>query len=145
MLYIFWLLHQTTTCFLSEWFFKCCISFDSYIKPQLDDSIPHINCVVYLLTPTSNHNWIGYCSAWWCVVYLLTPTSNHNAKIISTNLRQVVYLLTPTSNHNLQFVLWFTYMLYIFWLLHQTTTNRYSKVIEVSLYIFWLLHQTTTL
>ena len=35
----------------------CCISFDSYIKPQLN--VTHIKdvSVVYLLIPTSNHNY----------------------------------------------------------------------------------------
>ena len=33
-LYIFWFLHQTTTVFVSIMFYICCISFDSYIKPQ---------------------------------------------------------------------------------------------------------------
>ena len=33
-----------------------CISFDSYIKPQLDAIILSLFLVVYLLIPTSNHN-----------------------------------------------------------------------------------------
>ena len=33
-LYIFWFLHQTTTAVLSFPSASCCISFDSYIKPQ---------------------------------------------------------------------------------------------------------------
>ncbi len=33
-----------------------CISFDSYIKPQLADERAIDLLVVYLLTPTSNHN-----------------------------------------------------------------------------------------
>ena len=77
-LYIFWLLHQTTThilklmflysCISFDSYIKpqltsfvrfsriCCISFDSYIKPQLRNSSPKNFAVVYLLTPTSNHN-----------------------------------------------------------------------------------------
>ena len=35
-----------------------CISFDSYIKPQLLDVQRQIEQVVYLLIPTSNHNYI---------------------------------------------------------------------------------------
>ena len=34
----------------------CCISFDSYIKPQLTKKIQFYTKVVYLLIPTSNHN-----------------------------------------------------------------------------------------
>ena len=35
---------------------KRCISFDSYIKPQLITVIYLVHNVVYLLIPTSNHN-----------------------------------------------------------------------------------------
>ena len=55
-LYIFWFLHQTTTqCIKSTTKFSC-ISFDSYIKPQLQRSLSSLLLVVYLLIPTSNHN-----------------------------------------------------------------------------------------
>ena len=39
-----------------------CISFDSYIKPQLPLNVIVKWKVVYLLIPTSNHNWwsVGY-------------------------------------------------------------------------------------
>ena len=33
-----------------------CISFESYIKPQLEISVNLQVTVVYLLNPTSNHN-----------------------------------------------------------------------------------------
>ena len=36
--------------------FRCCISFDSYIKPQLYNTANAFKSVVYLLIPTSNHN-----------------------------------------------------------------------------------------
>ena len=57
----------------------CCISFESYIKPQLAIEVPNAWGVVYLLNPTSNHNYIlgGFFLGW--VVYLLNPTSNHNS------------------------------------------------------------------
>ena len=35
----------------------CCISFDSYIKPQPGQSSCVNSPVVYLLIPTSNHNY----------------------------------------------------------------------------------------
>ena len=99
-LYIFWFLHQTTTrpcpsilptgCISFDSYIKpqlvivsgkspmSCISFDSYIKPQLIRAYYLIYAVVYLLIPTSNHNrshdWKGRTA----VVYLLIPTSNHN-------------------------------------------------------------------
>ena len=185
MLYIFWLLHQTTTSF--EWLSLSisCISFDSYIKPQPKwRPIPRLR-VVYLLTPTSNHNKQDSILIWWWVVYLLTPTSNHNCLINSITsillyifwllhqtttscwkaswscgcisfdsyiklqllcsvIRRVVYLLTPTSNHNRIIENEWWMKLYIFWLLHQTTTASASALCLAALYIFWLLHQTTT-
>ena len=61
-LYIFWFLHQTTTQTKATAICKRCISFDSYIKPQLDSYHIRITCVVYLLIPTSNHNQLVYYS-----------------------------------------------------------------------------------
>ena len=55
-----------------------CISFDSYIKPQLWSLSSPARYVVYLLIPTSNHNSKGVRRAVSVVVYLLIPTSNHN-------------------------------------------------------------------
>ena len=77
-LYIFWFLHQTTTyramqtrllrCISFDSYIKpqlwkssfstfyCCISFDSYIKPQPNSDGSYLTNVVYLLIPTSNHN-----------------------------------------------------------------------------------------
>ena len=145
VLYIFWLLHQTTTlqspselkeCCISfdsyikpqrkSDYFYCghccisfdsyikpqplvikpqnavgCISFDSYIKPQLGSLLIMFRSVVYLLTPTSNHNGLYRITPQLDVVYLLTPTSNHNCEKFRYIGNAVVYLLTPTSNHNL--------------------------------------------
>ena len=55
-----------------------CISFDSYIKPQLCENDGRCTLVVYLLIPTSNHNSHKKASTKFLVVYLLIPTSNHN-------------------------------------------------------------------
>ena len=100
-LYIFWILHQTTTAVKQVPFSYCCISFESYIKPQLDAYKERQNRVVYLLNPTSNHN---------------SPRAP-----------------LPFG------------MLYIFWILHQTTTLSRFRTGRMKLYIFWILHQTTTL
>ena len=103
LLYIFWFLHQTTTLNISLSMAKCCISFDSYIKPQprtikiywtsgcisFDSYIkPQLSVktfsiisVVYLLIPTSNHNILWFFDFGSEVVYLLIPTSNHNVKV----------------------------------------------------------------
>ena len=77
-----------------------CISFDSYIKPQLGHEV--------------QYNRI--------VVYLLIPTSNHNCRILRHLQEVVVYLLIPTSNHNSLMLAKYVWVLYIFWFLHQTTT-----------------------
>ena len=99
-LYIFWFLHQTTT----EWalirMVSGCISFDSYIKPQL----------------------LSVCVYAAAVVYLLIPTSNHNIYAANDFVQKVVYLLIPTSNHNSSTGITWCTSLYIFWFLHQTTT-----------------------
>ena len=59
-------------------FSASCISFDSYIKPQLLHCACRCHYVVYLLIPTSNHNYYVRASSTHVVVYLLIPTSNHN-------------------------------------------------------------------
>ena len=100
-MYVFWILHQTTTLALGEYTEIGCISFDSYIKPQPTMKPSGRNKVVYLLIPTSNHN----------------PTMSVMCSI------RVVYLLIPTSNHNRLHVLPMSGLLYIFWFLHQTTTQ----------------------
>ena len=166
LLYIFWLLHQTTTLQTPSELKECCISFDSYIKPQHNLEWNCEGSVVYLLTPTSNHNcqkYNNYKSLLY-IFWLLHQTTTYRScsnlewccisfdsyikpQLIGMNryYTKVVYLLTPTSNHN-RVVIWVILrVLYIFWLLHQTTTVTLVLFIASLLYIFWLLHQTTTL
>ena len=143
-LYIFWFLHQTTTMGIPLW--KCgrCISFDSYIKPQPCCNPIVIDIVVYLLIPTSNHNERVFTNCSHRVVYLLIPTSNHNPNV-------------PLTPMELLYIFWFlhqtttdwgftnrSHRLYIFWFLHQTTTSLLTTFFKPKLYIFWFLHQTTT-
>ena len=100
-LYIFWFLHQTTTWRLFIFATQCCISFDSYIKPQ-PNAEP-------MLQTSSCISFDSYIKPQLCgsvvmvlnVVYLLIPTSNHNVEVARVELTHVVYLLIPTSNHNL--------------------------------------------
>ena len=101
-LYIFWFLHQTTTRLRPALILGRCISFDSYIKPQRLSYWWRLADVVYLLIPTSNHNYFAECSNYGFVVYLLIPTSNHNSWLRCNQPWLVVYLLIPTSNHNLR-------------------------------------------
>ena len=122
VLYIFWFLHQTTTDSAFGYFKLCCISFDSYIKPQLRPAYLVFEGVVYLLIPTSNHNTRYVLFLLLIVVYLLIPTSNHNLDSFRMFFAPVVYLLIPTSNHNLYYQNPDSSLLYIFWFLHQTTT-----------------------
>ena len=100
LLYIFWFLHQTTTRWQLHLCCWCCISFDSYTKPQQLSS----SLILYL----------------------------------------VVYLLIPTPNHNCVPPIYKILLLYIFWFLHQTTTEPLTTLNVNVLYIFWFLHQTTT-
>ena len=99
-LYIVLFLHQTTTGFWGT--FSCfgCISYYSYIKPQLSMTKS------VLVT----------------VVYRTIPTSNHNLQKVEWLWKKVVYRTIPTSNHNLWRFLAFSSALYIVLFLHQTTT-----------------------
>ena len=165
VLYIFWFLHQTTTLRRSTRRTVCCISFDSYIKPQLLLTIGRFQRVVYLLIPTSNHNCFDFAdsSTRLYIFWFLHQTTTNRAKwrrsiscisfdsyikpqlcFYALSALSVVYLLIPTSNHNCQEDIQTLIKLYIFWFLHQTTTcSRFIKP-RKELYIFWFLHQTTT-
>ena len=93
---------------------ECCISFDSYIKPQLQHRVcdGFVGCISFdsYIKP----QLLLLPDKLVLVVYLLIPTSNHNSKMPQCTMSMVVYLLIPTSNHNsnIEFVtaLW----LYIF-------------------------------
>ena len=55
-LYIVLFLHQTTTVGIDRQLLKSCISYYSYIKPQLLTCLVMVIFVVYRTIPTSNHN-----------------------------------------------------------------------------------------
>ena len=103
---------------------KGCISFDSYIKPQLlvDGDGKVFSCISFDSYIKPQHRC--YTMSVRIVVYLLIPTSNHNFSWGSAQLWCVVYLLIPTSNHNFIFLFTILMALYIFWFLHQTTTAK---------------------
>ena len=143
-LYIFWILHQTTTRSSLCLHFPCCISFESYIKPQLFGERVQMSesCISFesyikpqpLFDHTSDRQGcISFESYIKPQLWLLNDSQS-----------LVVYLLNPTSNHNWQVDKLETCWLYIFWILHQTTTVGYAVRFYVGLYIFWILHQTTT-
>ena len=143
-LYIFWILHQTTTLYLLYIYSLSCISFESYIKPQLSRNTGNTtrSCISFesYIKPQPavqfNHRWAGCISFESYIKPQLAPITPLPAA--------VVYLLNPTSNHNASFSLTLDSALYIFWILHQTTTGDASGSNHLQLYIFWILHQTTT-
>ena len=100
VLYIVLFLHQTTTMTSCTGMLKGCISYYSYIKPQLvNDSVMEV-----------------------VVVYRTIPTSNHNEEKEEKEEEKVVYRTIPTSNHNIPILLMSSLTLYIVLFLHQTTT-----------------------
>ena len=143
-LYIFWFLHQTTTertyspiswCCISfdsyikpqhRWQsfedFESCISFDSYIKPQPDgsDITAGVRCISFdsYIKPQLDGTR-GYRGG-SCISFdsYIKPQPYALDKLY----RIVVYLLIPTSNHNTANCCSSPTVLYIFWFLHQTTT-----------------------
>ena len=122
-LYIVLFLHQTATPRGGGLNFYCCISFYSYIKPQLTYTLREAQAVVYRSIPTSNRNTDREADCVGLVVYRSIPTSNRNF---------------PTSTRPRR-------KLYIVLFLHQTATME-SKLMPVSLlYIVLFLHQTATM
>ena len=166
-MYIFWFLHQTTTDFVQVTNFNGCISFDSYIKPQLENREVFVlsRCISFdsYIKPQLNFNatkLIICCISFdsyikpqpqpnnvesRAVVYLLIPTSNHNIGFFWHHGSEVVYLLIPTSNHNVDGKKVTTGDV-VYLLIPTSNHNKTVDAVDISwLYIFWFLHQTTTL
>ena len=145
-LYIFWILHQTTTRPRYTQKAICCISFESYIKPQhaLLRLLQEKGCISFESYIKPQHAQGHIWRADGCISFesyikpqQCTPFSWHRACCISfesyikpqqsplrENRECVVYLLNPTSNHNNSLNINYMGSLYIFWILHQTTTKR---------------------
>ena len=141
MLYIFWFLHQTTTGESDTSCLLRCISFDSYIKPQLVGEYGTNGLVVFLLIPTSNHNDYTANTLTITVVYLLIPTSNHNVLAFDSHAESVVYLLIPTSNHNFRSIV-LTYDSVVY-LLIPTSNHNCLKVLCRKCLVVYLLIPTS--
>ena len=77
-LYIVLFLHQTATLKSSLKHWRSCISFYSYIKPQLLLISTFLVNVVYRSIPTSNRNHVPAAQVERRVVYRSIPTSNRN-------------------------------------------------------------------
>ena len=143
-LYIFWFLHQTTTLIVTGRTPICCISFDSYIKPQLSCCMIHskASCISFDSYIKPQLRWYFALLSDRCISFdsYIKP----QLYTYCSSFCFVVYLLIPTSNHNFSFSVLIICKLYIFWFLHQTTTGGFNKFMWSALYIFWYLHQTTT-
>ena len=146
-----------------SWQEICCISFDSYIKPQL---IPMKNtslwcCISFdsYIKPqprTIKIYWTSSCISFDSyikpqlveplrrpkkVVYLLIPTSNHNSDSQCSKGTSVVYLLIPTSNHNsLPFIHLLSPVVY---LLIPTSNHNLSRCLNCEHRVVYLLIPTS--
>ena len=122
-LYIVRFLHQTTTTDSINVNLSSCISFVSYIKPQLKHLkvFGTVRCI----------SFVSYIKPQLMLPSILRKT--------------VVYRSFPTSNHNSNFVAGDVVSLYIVRFLHQTTTRKRGELVETELYIVRFLHQTTTI
>ena len=121
-LYIVLFLHQTTTSASAHRIVRCCISYYSYIKPQLRPMSVTGEPVVYRTIPTSNHN----------LITIVSPTEK---------LYIVLFLHQTTT---VGYAVRFACSLYIVLFLHQTTTSLSLWTAPRLLYIVLFLHQTTT-
>ena len=117
LLYIVLFLHQTTTEHKDCCMKARCISYYSYIKPQL--------C------------WYTFLS--WYVVYRTIPTSNHNwARWVLLSWRLYIVLFLHQTTTFICF-LYLCTVLYIVLFLHQTTTNwwfRWNSYCCISYYSY---------
>ena len=151
-LYIFWFLHQTTTYWRIRYIKLRCISFDSYIKPQLLISNIRRNdsCISFDSYIKPQRHGIHTATSLRCISFdsYIKPQPImawrlHRVCCISFDsyikpqlsmhiyLRcRVVYLLIPTSNHNQHTDKHQPTQLYIFWFLHQTTTSNCSHNVQ---------------
>ena len=123
MLYIVLFLHQTTTIIPILDYEDSCISYYSYIKPQLlwPPAVERLCCISYYsyIKPQLQLSTYIYPQ----VVYRTIPTSNHNSGNLIAVTLVVVYRTIPTSNHNSVNTCVAVRALYIVLFLHQTTTT----------------------
>ena len=122
-LFYYQFLHQTTTLDNALLIAFRCSIISFYIKPQRILRFTLSQQVVLLLVSTSNHNCLYsklFCSI---VVLLLVSTSNHNSPGTHTIDSTVVLLLVSTSNHNVNPDRLFSFELFYYQFLHQTTTK----------------------
>ena len=80
--------------------------------------------VVSYRNSTSNHNSLAHRAKDTGVVSYRNSTSNHNFSCINTSKTRVVSYRNSTSNHNHEGQSFFSDVLYLIEILHQTTTYR---------------------
>ena len=131
-LYIFWFLHQTTTLKASGRIVLGCISFDSYIKPQL--TVVLRCCTLCCISFDSYIKPQRQRRVWKSSLRCISFDSYIKPQLVlhQVLLLWVVYLLIPTSNHNYEIANTGYIMLYIFWFLHQTTTYFQNTITYIS-------------
>ena len=121
-LYIILFLHQATTEAQRSKLLERCISFFSYIKPQL----------------------LGmcFCMSFRCISFFsyIKPQPLSDSRKIPF----VVYHSFPTSSHNVNMQTAATSKLYIILFLHPATTTLLPTLTYTGLYIILFLHQATT-
>ncbi len=144
---IFWFLHQTTTQVFHYRLGISCVSFDSYIKPQLpscqdarnaccvsfDSYIKPQQPLVCRMMMPSCVSFDSYIKPQLIVslIHLVICCVSFDSYIkpqqplMCRMMMPVVYLLIPTSNHNSLGVENPLSPLCIFWFLHQTTTHPF--------------------
>ena len=123
-LYIFWFLHQTTT-IKSSIILNSLLYIFWFLHQTTTHSVPSSQIamlyIFWFLHQTTTYDYASkHCYS--CISFdsYIKPQPAG----IGCQSCGVVYLLIPTSNHNLKQILSSLSKLYIFWFLHQTTTNE---------------------
>ncbi len=137
-------LHQTTTRRRNRTIRLSCMSFVSYIKPQLQPIFCKKLHVVYRSFPTSNHNsnlsFVKNCTLY--IVRFLHQTTTVVILLLGMTMLYIVRFLHQTTTCRM--VGEILNKLYIVRFLHQTTTAEQITSAKAVLYIVRFLHQTTT-
>ena len=166
VLYIVLFLHQTTTMWVCGFMYLCCISYYSYIKPQLfsSEGVARLCCISYYSYIKPQLERPFYLMSLGCISYysyikpqlrnwvILPPLScisyysyiKPQLAINGTKFILVVYRTIPTSNHNpLGNTEQMDYVVY-----RTIPTSNHNRIqanaATMQLYIVLFLHQTTT-
>ena len=143
-LYIVLFLHQTATFISVLDSSLCCISFYSYIKPQLATRLYQrpCCCISFYSYIKPQPDWQRRHRRRSCISFYSYIKPQHKGE--NVNSVRVVYRSIPTSNRNINSTLICTRLLYIVLFLHQTATLQGLHIFFDMLYIVLFLHQTAT-